>query len=680
MARINFSMLLLFSTLYVSMFAQPAGPDTMQVELNPIMVSATRLGSRFESSVLPVTVIQPRLVDNTGISLHSMICGMPGVFVMNANNYAQDLRISIRGFGARSAFGIRGIRIVVDGIPETTPDGQGQLDNLDLYAIGKVEIVRGAASSLYGNASGGVIYISSMQDVDSTFAEVNAGLGSFGLRKLDAIFGYVGKKNKAILHGSHAGAEGYREQSGFENNVFQMNWTRSGNKNTRWAGIINYTDAPRGDDAGGLNQEEVAANRRQARDVNVIYQAGESIRQLKGSLSFDKDLGGGAAIRLYGFGNGRSFEGRLPLKAGGWVGLQRVYYGQGGYYALQKIRENRVENYQLGYDVLFQKDDRIRFDNLEGVKGDRNFDQSEQFNNQAVFALAKWTFPRWFAEQSLRADFNQMINTDHFLEDGDDSGMINLSNVSFSSGLGFFVNSQVTLVARYGTAFETPALSELSANPTGGGGFNESLLPQSSATLEFGLKGHWRRHWFDLTWFDVRVKDEILSYELEAFPGRTFYRNSGITRRSGVELAHSRSWNKKWTTRLSYTFSDLKFERYLFDGTDLAGLKLPGIPRHMFSWQIDFMPAFVKVNLKGQHYSQFWAENLNTVEVEHYALIDLSLYRTLKTNKFEITPYLHIENVWNADYFDNIRINAFGGRYYEPGPGRQFRIGVKFRI
>ncbi len=671
---------LFFIGTIVRLDAQETTLDTMKYELETVQVEAVKLSSNFQSSTMPVSLLKPRLSDNTGIGLKPIISGTPGLFAMNANNFAQDLRIAIRGFGSRSAFGIRGIKIVVDGVPETTPDGQGQLDNLDLYVMEKIEVVRGAASSLYGNASGGVIYINSQQEVDTGFVELNAALGSFGIQRYDAAYGVSGKKFQAILHGSHAKAAGYREQSGFENNVFHGGWKWDVNENSRLSGTLNFTNAPVGDDPGGLKPEDVSEDRRQAREANVLYNAGETVSQFKANLSFDKKLGDRSTLKLYGFANKRDFDGRLPFEFGGTIDLDRFYFGQGAQFSYKNIAKSFVGNYLVGYDLAFQSDDRRRFRNLEGERGDQTLDQTERFNNQALYAIGKWTFTRWFAEQSVRLDVNQLKSMDHFLEDGDDSGEINLSNVNFSIGLGIFLTPDITLVGRYGTAFETPTLSELSANPTGAGGFNKELSPQSSVTLEFGIKGNWRKNLFELTWFDIQVKDEILPYELEDFPGRTFYNNSGKTSRTGIELAHSKQWLPFLSTQISYTWSDFKFEEYRVDGTDFSQLQLPGIPTNMLSWRVETDHSFISASLSGQHYGAMWADNANTEEVKAFSLLAFSAFRTFQKSKFEVTPYIHIENLLDVDYFDNIRINAFGGRYYEPGPGRQFRVGVKVRV
>lgn len=679
----DLSRLLFFFFIICTIFqldAQNTTSDTLKYDLEIVEVEAVRLSTNFQSSALPVSIIEPDLIHKSGVGLKPLINNSPGVFVMNANNFAQDLRIAIRGFGSRSAFGIRGIKIVVDGVPETTPDGQGQLDNLDLYVLDKIEVVRGAASSLYGNASGGVIYMNSRQEIDTGFVELNAALGSFGFRRYDAAYGYSGKKFQAIIHGSHAKTDGYRERSGFENNVFHAGWQWQIDENSRLAGTLNLTNAPVGNDPGGIKLEDVIADRKQAREANILYEAGEAVTQFKGNLSFDKKLGDHSTLKLYGFANKRTFDGRLPFEFGGIIDLDRLYYGQGGQFTYKNIGRNLVANYLVGYDLAFQSDDRRRFRNLEGEQGGQTLDQTERFNNQALYVIGKWTFPRWFAEQSVRLDVNQLNNSDHFLEDGDDSGEINLSNVNFSTGLGFFLTSDITLVGRYGTAFETPTLSELSANPTGAGGFNEILAPQSSATLEFAIKGNWRKHLFELTWFDIQVKDEILPYELENFPGRTFYNNSGKTSRTGIELAHSKRWLPFMSTQISYTWSDFRFEEYNVDGTDFSQLQLPGIPNHMLSWQVNLNHSLLNANISGQHYGVMWADNGNTEEVAAYSLLDLSVFRTFKKSKFEVTPYFYLENLLAVDYFDNIRINAFGGRYYEPGPGRQFRVGVKVRV
>jgi len=236
------------------------------------------------------------------------------------------------------------------------------------------------------------------------------------------------------------------------------------------------------------------------------------------------------------------------------------------------------------------------------------------------------------------------------------------------------------LFANFSTAFETPALSELSADPLGTGGFNNDLKPQKSTTYEMGWRIKKADVETELVVFWIKTKDELTPYELAAFNGRTFYQNAGSTDRKGVEFFHKRKLSTYLTARISYTFADLKFDAFLTENNDFSGNVLPGIPKHTSYGQLNYTGPAWQGQLALQYRGDFFADNSNAVAVDNVLLIDLSLQRTITLQKTRLTPYFGIQNLMNQDYFDNIRINAFGGRFYEPAAGRQLYLGIKFAV
>ena len=207
----------LFHFLVVSGQAQVTDSISATYQLNDVIISASKLPKHVDQ--LPKAIFQVDSflvgVEKQNLSIKEYLQAVPGVYVQNAYNFTQDTRISIRGFGATAAFGIRGIKLLVDGIPETTPDGTGQLDNLNLDLINRIQIIRGSASSLFGNASGGAILIQSKFDFEKDFFESSSSVGSYGFYS-QAFSGGVKLDSTTITgHVRLFGSEGFRDHSKF---------------------------------------------------------------------------------------------------------------------------------------------------------------------------------------------------------------------------------------------------------------------------------------------------------------------------------------------------------------------------------------------------------------------------------------------------------------------------------
>ncbi len=647
--------------------------------LDSVYVKVGRLENPLLTEPKSITSIQISKVQNARqqVSVNEYLMEVPGLFALNPNNFAQDLRVSIRGFGARSAFGIRGVKILVDGIPETTPDGQGQTDNLDLGLIENIEILRGPSSGLYGNASGGVISISTQSEVTKNFLEAGLTFGSFGLQRYQLKGGIKSGATTLVLNGSYNQLDGFRQNSGVQHATISANLNHQFSKKTKLKFIFNYTDSPKAEDPGGVNLASVESNRKAARDRNILFQSGEKISQLKLATVLES-----GNFQTKFFYINRDFYGKLPFGFGGIVDLNRNFFGHGSTYNFKNYNNQFSNNLIVGYDLQFQQDDRQQFRNEEGTQGDLTFHQKENFTNLGLFLTDNLKIKKWNLNGSLRYDLNRLSANDLELGNGDDSGEINFNALNGGVGVSYNLNQKFNPFTRFSTSFETPTLSELSANPIGVEGFNENLKPQQAVNFEIGVKGLINsRLQYEVAAFQIQTTNEILSFELEQLPDRDFFRNAGKTLRNGFEAAVKYSPKKSWQFAGNYSFSDFRFKDYATGGTVFDDQKLPGIPIHSGAISIRYISqkgAFFK--LTGLQVGKLFANDTNTVEVENYTLLNFNLGYELEMKKMKWIPFFGVNNLLNSKYNDNIRINAFGSRFYEPAAGINVFGGVRVRI
>jgi len=599
------------------------------------------------------------------LSLQEYLVAVPGLFTQNANNYAQDLRISLRGFGARAAFGIRGIKLIVDGIPETTPDGQGQLDNLPLAMLSSVEVLRGPSASLYGNASGGVLYLNTLDQLENETIQLQSRLGAFGFQSYQLNTSLKGKKTVALLHMNRTKTDGFRQNSGFEQTLFNTKIKHSFSPKSTLQLQLNYTDSPRAEDAGGIKLKDTEADWSQARQRNVEYDTYESIKQFKSGLRWQKNWGDQWNLDTYGFYTFRDFYGKLPFENGGIIDLTRNYYGFG----TRLNYKQDMHRWQIGIETAQQADQRDRYLNLKGAQGSLSFSQLESFDSFGFYILDEIRWEKVLLRTSLRYD-DLRLGADTVSEDQ------TYQVLNPSVGLSYEVASQQRLFANFSSSFETPALSELSANPSGAEGLNLELEPARALNYELGWKGLWAKTRMEANVFFIESTNEILPYELEAFPGRAFYRNAGATQRWGVEVFGSYQW-EKWELQASMTQAQYRFA----ENDTLKDTTLPGIPNSQFFLQLGYTSLENwQFQLTGEHIGSLYADTANAVQIEAFQKVRLQGGKTTALGELELNLFAGINNLFDVRYFDNIRLNAFGGRYYEPAPGRNFFVGLSLGI
>ena len=647
--------------------------STSTITLNDVSVEAFKIETLKNKAPYSISVLDFSKTQRISqqLSLQEYIEGIPGLFSLNANNYAQDLRISIRGFGARSAFGIRGIKIIIDGIPETTPDGQGQLDNIPVGLINKIEVLRGPSASIYGNASGGVIYINTLDSLSGESNSIRSSLGSYNFKSFQFTSFLSNKNTKAIIYLNNTQTDGYRFHSSVEQRIFNVKLKHKYSSNSVINAQFNYTNSPIAQDPGGLTLEEVESNRKQARQRNVNYNTFEKIDQLKIGFNWMKKFNLKWNLNSYAFISTRDFYGKLPFEFGGIIDLDRKYYGLGSRLTFTKNNQNLFHQFQFGLESAFQNDTRNRFLNLKGTKGENVFSQVEGFDNFSFYFLDEFRFNNWIFKSSVRFD-NLSIGVDSFVLNKD----YNVVNPSF--GLSKEIKNNQYIFINFSTSFETPTLSELSSNPDGQEGFNLELEPSTAYNYELGWKISKSNFFMEANLFYIKSSNEILPYELEDFPGRSFYNNTGATKRIGLELFAQLNWKdfqiQGSATKAKYSFDDSEIVNKSFKSNDL-----PGIPRNQLFLNIihtsknDWITKITFENI-----GRFYANSSNTVMIDSYQKTRFQTGKSLNYKWGKIDVFGGINNVLNLKYYDNIRLNAFGSRHYEPAPLRNIFTGFSF--
>ena len=662
--------------------AAPAlAQDIPENGLDEIVVTATRIETSVRDLARSVSVINKDRIQNgtQQLALDESLAGVPGLYMQNRYNFAQDLRIALRGFGARSAFGIRGVKVVVDGIPETLPDGQAGVDSIDLGSTRRIEVLRGPSSSLYGNASGGVIAIESESGTETPFLEGLIAGGEYGYEKYQLKAGGQNGRLDYLVNLSTQEIDGYRDNARAEGSLINSKLGIRLNDSDSLTLALNHTDQPVSDDPGGINAAQVALDRRSARAQNVQFQSGEALDQQRVGLVYERDRPAGV-LTLRNYYVWRDFENRLPFTGGGAVDLERFFYGAGAMYTLGDVLPDHWA-LSVGFDVDRQDDDRRRFDNNDGDRGDLVFDQNERVDSNGFYAQAGVRLSdAVLLTAGLRYDEITFDIDDRFLDDGDDSGKRSFDNWSPSLGISFETGKGVVF-ASYSNSFETPTTTEL-ANPDGSGGFNAALDPQTADNFELGFKTGSDSVYFELAVFQIDLEDELVPFEVATAPGRTFFANAGESSRTGIETAVSWNHESGFGVEASYTWSDFTFDDFVDDnGNDFSGNQLPGLPEQFGYLALRYqnergLNAVFETSYSGDLY----ANNANSVNVPSYVVSGLRVSYEFSRGTWLFRPYLGINNIFDEEYNSNIRINAFGARYFEPAPERNTYAGITVRF
>ncbi len=672
-------------------------PDTAEhaVALPAISVSAARTTLPLVKVARAVQILDRRQISAARPTwgLDEALGQVPGVFVANRYNFSLDQRISVRGFGSRSAFAVRGIKILVDGIPQTLPDGQGQLTNLEQGDVDRIEVLRGSASALFGNASGGVISIWTdpvppprvREDVRfvAGWAERRGGRT---WNKWQSTTGLPVGSGGAELSVSRLAYDGERDHSAAD--LRNLNARLRLPLGTGWllSMVAAVGDDPRADNPGALTLAELQANRDSAPAVNLSSHAGKDVTQAQGGATLRHPFATGGEVGVTVFGLTRALKNPTTFA---YIDLDRRAYGARVTLTRPVGRGRFAPQVTTGLDFQRQRDDRVNFGNVAGRPDTtRALDQLEDVTEVGPFVQGAVPLAaRLTLTAGLRYDWVQFHVADRLVSalNPDDSGDRLMRALSGSLGLAFNPAPEVTLYASTGSSFETPTTTELANRPDSAGGFNAALDPQTAWTYEVGGRGTVgsRSDWSAAV-FQADVTDELISYEVPTSPQRRFFRNAGSARHRGLELGGGLVLLPGLELRAAYTFSNFRYVRYAFSPDTspprvLDGRTLPGIPKHAVHLTLRVEPRGVRggwLEVETAGTSSTLVDDTLSLRTSPWWTTNVRLGWTGRLGSTSFQPFVAANNVFDRLYVGSVVINAARGRYYEPAPGRNLYLGL----
>ena len=661
-------------------------------EVNPveeIIVRAERVPEAVLEVPAAVSVVDQQAIQfaRQQLTLGESLVAVPGVFTQGRQNFAQDLRISIRGFGSRARFGIRGIRLLIDGIPTTLPDGQGQVDTLQLATASRVEVMRGPSASLYGSAAGGIIRVESQPIPEVPVVAARAQAGSNGYQSYDAkSLGKIGDVGY-LLGLSRQVTGGYRQHSHMESNVLNSRAEWAIDDDSELIAYANFVYGPVAQDSGALSAAQVAQDRRQARTCNETLDAGERVNQFNGALKYRHSHDAFNETTAVAWAGWRGFSNHLAFQStfacnnliGAQGDLDRIFAGG----TLQHVYESNpfglFNQLLVGGGFELQHDDRSRRSIRNGNVEDTTIDQLEDVLSLRAFVQDEWELPgTWTIGFSLGFDWLHYDVNDRLVPSGSDSGALNYSEWSPSGTVRWSPHEIFNPYARISTSFEPPTTTEL--RRPGQGGFDPDLQPQRAVNYEVGVKGLLPGTLrYELAVYHIEIDDEILRFEIA---GDDFYRNAGRSDRTGVELGFYWQPVETVLATAAYTFSKSSFIDH--QSSDLSenfnGNQVPGVPEQLLYLAVQYdHPAGLFASLEGRYVGSFYADDANQVKTDPYGVLDLRMGWRLEWGPWQVTPQLGFNNLLDAKYIDNVRTGErwdASSHIFEPAPGLEIYGGI----
>ncbi len=690
MRRVPFA-LTAIAALFVTPVAMAADPV--------VVVSATR--SAHDSFDLPASVDvinMERDGDNQlRVNVSEVLSRVPGLVAQNRQNYAQDLQISSRGFGARAAFGVRGVRLLVDGIPATLPDGQGQAATFNLDAADRIEVLRGPFSSVYGNHAGGLIQLFTRDGKQDPTAEVHATTAPDGARKIGTTLqGSIDSINY-LVDASRFETDGYREHSaalreqGFAKLAFAL---PDSGKLTLQASVLHQ---PNSQDPLGVSwasfQRDPRAGEIDASDTNTPkrslaerYNTRKDIDHQQLGLAWDQHWGDGQ-WHLVAYGGTRrviqyqAFSRAVqaaPSHSGGVVDIDRGFSGIDANWTRMWPIEDGAFSLTVGLDAARTNDARLGFENFLGsqlgVKGALRRDEQDRHSNQAPYLQLEWKSGQWVTNAGVRRTHLDMKVEDHFLGNGDDSGQLAFAHTTPMLALLYKVNPLLNVYASAAAGFETPTMNEMFYSSSGG--FNYKLAAARSIHQEIGFKAITSALQANAAFFQVDTKDELVVDA--ASGGRTSYRNASRTLRQGAELALDARFGERWSSHVAATLLRAVYTQGF--GGVAAGSRLPGVPNaSLFSelaWKA--RDGAWGAALEAQASGRVFADDANAdVPAPGYAIANAVVHAQYAAGRWQFRQFARLNNLANRRYVSSVIVGDSNRRYYEAAPDRQLSVGVK---
>lgn len=672
--------------------------------LEEVVISVSRSEQRSFDAPAAIQSVDRDTIQDAGpqVNLSESLNRVPGLTILNRQNYAQDLQVSIRGFGARSAFGIRGIRLLIDGIPATTPDGQGQASSISLTSTDRIEVLRGPLALMYGNSSGGVIQAFTRDAPEQPEFDAQYYVGSFGMHRSD--WQYAGRVGDYGLVADYStfDTDGYRDNGKTERKQFNGKLSFDANEKTKVNVVFNQFDMPLAQDPLGLTaaalaqnpQQSLAAPLKRVRKITSQNQLGVSLTH---ALDVDRSI---TARAYYGTRENLQYLNTVPASIvnGSWVGLDRDYYGIGLQYNANATMAGKPVLLVAGYEFDNSKERRQGGNAVSGEKTTTTRNEDNQAVNSDFFAQATVLASEKISViAGIRSSMVRFSSEDYYLADGQNgSGSVTYKATNPVLGLTYHASDKLNLYVNYGKGFETPTLAEVAYKDNGAtpiAQFNPGLNASTSRHYELGAK--WlpsTQSRVDFNLFQVDSTDEIVASTNSG--GSTAYKNAPGTSRRGVELSARTLLSPRVSALLSSNWIDAQFSQaYTSNGVAVAsGNKLPGIPQNFVFSELLWSSRATATNTKKRsplgslvglelvHAGKLYANDVNTDSAEAYTVLNAKASHGWAVGVGYLTAYARIDNLTDQRYVGSVIVNQSSSQFYEPAPGRNWTLGLRLMV
>ncbi|WP_162247580.1 TonB-dependent receptor [Pseudoxanthomonas sp. Root65] len=697
---------MLAGSLLASSFVIPARAQSAASAetLDRVVVTATRLEavSAFDTPASTHVVSLGEGGARPQAALSEVLDGIPGLLARERQNLAQDTQLSIRGFGARSTFGVRGLRLYADGVPATMPDGQGQVSHFNMLGADRVEVLRGPFSALHGNSSGGVIQLWSEIPEEGYEARVQASVASHDSRLLGARLRGAGDAIGYNVAASVLDTQGYRDHSAARRESLNAKLRLQPGAGTLDV-LLNHFDAPDAQDPLGLTRAQAWEDPRQASPVATQYDTRKSVRQDQLGAVYEWPFAGGHRLRAMAYGGRREVEQYLslpiaaqanPLNSGGVIDLDNDYGGADLRWSWTGDLAGRPFELSAGANADRQRQHRRGYENFVGtalgVRGDLRRDERNQVANADQYAQAWWRFaPRWSLLVGARHSRVRFRSNDAYVTatNPDDSGRVVYARTTPVAGLVFSPSDALRLYASIGGGFETPTFNEVGYRADGGAGLAFDLRPATTRNADLGMK--WRGEQglrVETAVFRADTDDELAV--ARNVGGRSSFRNVGAARRQGVELQAELPLQAAWQLQLAYTWLDATFRDAFPICTAsgctspvvqvAAGTRIPGVARQQASarlrWQGEQWHAAAQLLAVGD----VTVNDTGSERAPGYGLLNLEVARAWLAGHGRLQGFARIDNALDRVHIGSVIVNEGNGRFYEPGADRTFTVGVRW--
>jgi iron complex outermembrane receptor protein len=672
----------------------------MAQTLQEVVVSASRSEQTSFDAPAAVQSVGREVIQDAGpqVNLSESLVRVPGLTILDRQNYAQDLQVSIRGFGARSAFGIRGIRLLIDGIPATTPDGQGQGSSVSLPSTERIEVLRGPMALLYGNSSGGVIQAFTKPAPTTPTVDYQYYAGSYGLHRADYQFGDTVGKVGIVADYSTMSIDGYRANSATERKQFNGKLAMDLNDDLKVNVVFNQFDMPLARDPLGLTRAQLQQDPSAAgtNATSTLTRKFVVQNQLGSSATYALDKDQSLTSRIYyGTRDNTQF-----LSSDKWIGLTREYYGLGFQYnARTKVVDMPVE-WAAGYEFDRSREYRVGGNASLGQKSGSNTrsDDNQAENSDLFVQGTALVSEKVSVSAGLRSSTVRFVSDDYYITLTDPNGSGNVSYQATSPVLGvtFHANDNLNLYANYGKGFETPTLAEMAYVPKAGsatllsGQFNTTLNASNSQHYELGTK--WaptENSRVDFAYYQIDTVDEIV-VQRSSF-GQNSYKNAPGTSRSGWELSGASQWTPHISVSASAAMIDAQYTQTFTSGTTtvVSGSKLPGIPQTSVFTELAWTsepstagraPRGLRLAVEMVQAGRIYANDTNTESADGRTVFNLSASQRWGVGKGALTAYARINNLSDERYVGSVIVNQSASQFYEPGLPQNWMVGLSLRV